>query len=146
MGDAGPCEIWKFLTCLEERLSSSLQELTETLVSGQLSRMERMCPLSWMDMNKPLGGTNKTRRKSTLKIEANSCAPPEALVTENKVLVAGPEGLLGSSEDVPIVCARQAYGWGVNDRHQFFNVVHQEPVEESLVSFLNAHQVDIPVM
>lgn len=74
---AGSREIWKCPTFEGFRAkmwdSSSIQGLTETFVSGQLSRIERMCPLSWMDMNNPLVENKETRAN----IKANTCPPPK---------------------------------------------------------------------
>lgn len=52
--------------------------------------------------------------------------------------------LLGSSEDVSILCAGQAYGGGVNYGHQFLYVFHQHSVEQPLIPLLDTHQVDVP--
>lgn len=53
--------------------------------------------------------------------------------------------LLWSSEYVSILCAGQAYSRSVDNWHQLLYVFHQDPVEEPLIPFLDAHQVDIPV-
>lgn len=53
--------------------------------------------------------------------------------------------LLGSSKDVSILCAGQAYSGSVDNWHQFFDVFHQHPIEKPLIPFLDAHQVHVPV-
>lgn len=53
--------------------------------------------------------------------------------------------LLGSPEDVSILCAGKAYGGSVNNWHQFLYVFHQHPIEKPLIPLLDAHQVDVSV-
>ncbi len=55
------------------------------------------------------------------------------------------QSLLGSSKDVSILCAGQAYSGSVDNWHQFLYVFHQHPVEKPLIPFLDAHQVHVPV-
>lgn len=60
-------------------------------------------------------------------------------------LVGGiPSDLLGSSEDVSILCAGQTYCGSIDNGHQFIYVFHQDSVEKPLVPLLDAHQVNVP--
>lgn len=43
-----------------------------------------------------------------------------------------------------ILCAGKAHSGSVDDRHQFLDVLHQHSIEQSLIPFLDTHQVDIP--
>lgn len=65
--------------------------------------------------------------------------------TKVKPTVSFTACLLGSSEDVSIVCAGQSYSGSVDNWHQFLYVFHQHPIEKLLIPFLDAHQVDVPV-
>lgn len=66
-----------------------------------------------------------------------------SFVFYNLILDSFTACLLWSSKDVPIMCAGQANSGSVDNRHQFFNVFHQNSVEKPLVPFLDAHQVDV---
>lgn len=52
--------------------------------------------------------------------------------------------LLWPPENVAILGAGQTYSGGVDDGHEGLDVLHQEPIEESLVSLLDPHQIDVP--
>lgn len=63
---------------------------------------------------------------------------------ELQVFSGSVEDLLWPSEDVAILGAGQAHCGGVDDGHEGLDVLHQEPVEESLITLLDPHQVDVP--
>lgn len=53
--------------------------------------------------------------------------------------------LLGSPEDMSILSTCETNSRCVDDGHESLNVFHQHTVEETLVSFLNPHEIDVPV-
>ncbi len=53
--------------------------------------------------------------------------------------------LLGPPEDMSILSTCETNSRCVDDGHESLDVFHQHAVEETLVSFLNPHQIDVPV-